>query len=131
MGVNDILGKYGGGPYVDFEFLAPNSKKPGKMKVKKIFTFFGGFVMKIEINISKYMPKDGLQLEWEDNSSIKVISHGEVNIKANCAGLVSLARLLLTLAQEEVPNGYHIHLDENNSLEDDSDNLVIERNDFI
>lgn len=87
--------------------------------------------MKIEMNVPKYKLKDGLQLVWENNFSIKVVSDGEVYIKANRAGLVSLARHLLTLAQEEVPNGCHIHLDENNSLEEDSVDLVIERDDFI
>ena len=33
MGENDILGKYAGGPHVNFEILAPNPDKPGKMKV--------------------------------------------------------------------------------------------------
>lgn len=33
MGENDILGKHGGGPHVNFETLAPNSAKPGKMMV--------------------------------------------------------------------------------------------------
>jgi len=33
MGENDILGKHGGGSHVNFEILAPNPDKPGKMKV--------------------------------------------------------------------------------------------------
>ena len=31
MGDNDILGKHGGGPHVNFETLKPNPNKPGKM----------------------------------------------------------------------------------------------------
>ncbi len=88
--------------------------------------------MKIEINVPKYMPEEGLQLDWENNFSIKVSKdNNEVTIKANCAGLISLARHLLTLAQQDVPNGSHIHLDENNSLEDGSIDLVIEKDDLI
>lgn len=33
MGENDILGRHGGGPHVNFEFLEQNSAKPGKMQV--------------------------------------------------------------------------------------------------
>ncbi|GAA0394138.1 RHS repeat-associated core domain-containing protein [Paenibacillus motobuensis] len=33
MGDNDILGKHGGGPHMNFETLVPNPSKPGKMKV--------------------------------------------------------------------------------------------------
>ena len=35
MGVNDILGKHGGGPHVNFETLIPNTTKPGKMMVDR------------------------------------------------------------------------------------------------
>lgn len=33
MGDNNILGKYGGEPHMNFETLAPNPAKPGKMQV--------------------------------------------------------------------------------------------------
>lgn len=33
MGANDILGKHGGGPHMNFETLAPNPTKPGKNMV--------------------------------------------------------------------------------------------------
>lgn len=33
MGDNDILGKHGGGPHMNFETMAPNPAKPGKMQV--------------------------------------------------------------------------------------------------
>ncbi len=35
MGVNDILGKHGGGPHVNLETLIPNTTKPGKMMVDR------------------------------------------------------------------------------------------------
>ncbi len=33
MGDSDILGHHGGGPHMNFETLAPNPAKPGKMQV--------------------------------------------------------------------------------------------------
>ena len=35
MGNSDILGKHGGGPHVNFEYLIPNPNKSGKMMVEK------------------------------------------------------------------------------------------------
>lgn len=87
--------------------------------------------MKIEIDIHEYMREEGLVLDWENNFSIRVLGGDEIIIKANSAGLTSLARHLLTLAQEDVPNGSHIHLDEYNSLEEKSVDLIIERDDSI
>ena len=40
MGDNDILGKHGGGPHVNFETLKPNPNKPGKMMVDQIYHVF-------------------------------------------------------------------------------------------
>lgn len=88
-------------------------------------------MMKIEIDIPKYMHEEGVVLNWENNFSIKVLGGDEIIIKANSAGLTSLARHLLTLAQEDVPNGSHIHLDEYNSLEENSVDLIVEKDDSI
>ena len=44
---------------------------------------------------------------------------------------MSLARHLLVLAQEEAPSGCHIHLDEFNSLEDGSVELILDKNDDL
>lgn len=84
--------------------------------------------MKQEVEIIKYDSNKGLQLSWENNFSIEVKSEGrEVLIVANNEGLISLAKHLLTLAQEEVLQGTHIHLDQYNSLEDGSIDLIIEK----
>lgn len=87
--------------------------------------------MKTEIDIPKYVPEKGLILNWENDFSIKVFGGNEIIIKANRAGLTSLTRHLLTLAQEGVPNGCHIHLDEYNSLEEKSVGLIVERDDSM
>lgn len=62
---------------------------------------------------------------WEPGFAISArIDGGQAVISANREGLVSLANHLLALAKE--PAGAHIHLDEHNSLEDGSCELVIE-----
>ena len=50
-----------------------------------------------------------------------------MEIKANNSGLLSLARHLITLAQNNVPDGSHFHLDEYNSLETGSSDLIISK----
>ncbi len=67
-----------------------------------------------------------MKIEWIEGSEIAVnIYNKEVTVSANKEGLLSLARQLKALA-EGVP-GDHIHYDEDNSLEEGSAELVIER----
>ena len=76
----------------------------------------------------KYDRNIGLQLCWHPGFSIKVSSdNSEVTISANREGLLSMANHLLNLAQADVPPGTHIHLDSLNSLEDGSDEIIIEK----
>ena len=80
----------------------------------------------IQISVPKY--NDCIQLNWEEDFKIKVSNDCDtLMIEANKGGLVSLARHLLLLAQEDVPNGSHIHLDEFNSLEDNSIGLILSK----
>jgi hypothetical protein len=66
-----------------------------------------------------------MNIEWEDGFSISVNANSdEVMVSANRAGLLSLARQLTALANEEP--GAHIHYDTYNSLEDGSKELVVE-----
>lgn len=82
------------------------------------------------VRIGNYSPASGIQLEWSPGFRIEVKVHvGEVLIRANQAGLTSLARHLLTLAEDAVPAGMHVHLDASRELEDESQDLVIERAD--
>lgn len=84
--------------------------------------------MKIEINVPDYTPPRGIQFVWEDGFTIKTEPHGDgFIIRANRDGLISLARHFLTLAQENVPPGWHFHLDDLNALEDGSCELIIEK----
>ncbi|MBR6553910.1 MAG: hypothetical protein IKT91_04815 [Clostridia bacterium] len=81
----------------------------------------------IKINIPEY--DDAIELIWDDNFKIKTsIPYDKITIEANREGLLSLARHLLLLAQEEVPNGSHFHLDDFNSLENNSVELIIAKN---
>jgi hypothetical protein len=66
--------------------------------------------MERTVKIGSY-DDSGLHLEWSQGFEISVLErNGEVTIKANEAGLVSLAQHLLTLAEKVVPTGAHIHL---------------------
>ena len=63
---------------------------------------------------------------WEEDFSIKCsIDNNSVIIEANKGGLISLARHLLELAQENVPEFQHIHHDEYNSLDSNSAELIV------
>ncbi len=64
--------------------------------------------------------------EWVDGFEIRVkIDTGEAVISANKEGLLSLAQQLTVLADKSA--GSHIHYDENNSLEEGSAELIIEK----
>lgn len=84
--------------------------------------------MKVNIEIPEYSPEIGIRTEWEQDFTIVVrIVDSSVIIQANRPGLISLARQLLTLAQDKVPKGHHLHYDKFNSLEEDSCELIIEK----
>ncbi len=67
-----------------------------------------------------------MDLYWEDGFRIRVRAdeHSAV-VSGNREGLLSLAHHLLRLAEESP--GSHIHLDEFNSLETDSAELILEK----
>ena len=84
--------------------------------------------MQYILNIEEYDKKNGVQLKWVDNYKIKVVNtNGETVIMANNEGLLSLANHLVSIAQSKVPESTHIHLDEYNSLEEGSSELIIQK----
>lgn len=84
--------------------------------------------MQRALDLPENRPGAGIERQWEDGFEISVVmDSGGVRILANPAGLVNLARHLLTLAQEGVPGGRRIRLAELNGLEDGSIGLIIER----
>ena len=67
-----------------------------------------------------------MEFEWVDGFEIKVkIEDGAAVISANREGLLSLARQLESLAETDGRD--HFHLDEYNSLEKGSAELIIEK----
>ena len=67
-----------------------------------------------------------MKVEWVDGFEIKVVvENGEIVISANREGMISLARQLTVLA-DGAP-GDHVYYDEQNSLEEGSAEMIIER----
>ena len=80
------------------------------------------------IEVPDYSPEHGLRYEWEEDYLIKTeLAYGACVIRANRGGLVSLARHLLVLAQDDVPAGHHHHFDDWGDLEPGSVSLIIEK----
>ena len=64
-------------------------------------------------------------MRWRDGSEIRVrIDNGAVVLSANKEGLLSLADQFADMAS--YGPGEHVHYDENNSLEEGSDELIVE-----
>lgn len=81
-----------------------------------------------EKKLPQYSSTDGLKLDWVNGFEIKSnASDGNIIIKANKEGLLSLANHIENLSQSDVPVGTHVHLDSFNSLEDGSDEIIIEK----
>ncbi|MEW2193104.1 Imm32 family immunity protein [Streptomyces microflavus] len=79
------------------------------------------------IDVPEYRVGEGFHFTWDDDFEIELtVGSAEVVIKANSAGLTSLARHLLTLAQQGVHEGSHIHLTADQEIESEID-LIIER----
>jgi hypothetical protein len=66
---------------------------------------------------------------WDDGAIVKTRADGarEIAIAANRAGLISLARHLVTLALETVPSGYDLHYSDLSILEEGSVQLHISK----
>ena len=69
-----------------------------------------------------------MEFKWEDGFTIatRIETDGSMVISANAAGLRSLANHFMALADEESRHS-HFHLDEYNSLEDHSVELIVEK----
>ena len=68
-----------------------------------------------------------MEFKWEDGFTIATrIEDDAIVVSANAAGLRSLANHFLALA-DDVSKGAHFHLDEFNSLEDHSLELIVEK----
>ena len=85
--------------------------------------------MEIILKIPEFSKTNGFQYNWHDNFKIEtqITDNKEIILSANKEGLISLANLLLNLAQDSVPINYHLHFDEYNSLEEMSKELIIQK----
>ncbi len=80
------------------------------------------------VEVGSYSPQQGLRMAWTEGFVIVVtLSADQVVVRANREGLISLAQHLLTLAEDGVPAGAHIHLSPHDALEAGSGELVLER----
>ena len=67
-----------------------------------------------------------MEIKWEERAEISVrVEDGVMVVAGNRAGLLSLSHLFANLAECEV--GEHVHLDEGNGLEEESKELIIEK----
>ena len=67
-----------------------------------------------------------MKIEWKDGAEICVrIDRDTAVISANREGLLSLAGQFAALA--DAAPGSHIHYDEDNSLEDGSSEMIVEK----
>jgi len=69
-----------------------------------------------------------MTFEWVENFTIRTgMGNSEFLISANKEGLLSLANHLIKLANDEFHPGCHFHLDNHNSLEENSIPLIVEK----
>ncbi len=85
--------------------------------------------MEVRLEIPEYSPDTAMKYNWEPGFDIGVrYENGVIFLTANREGLFSLTNHFLNLSQEKTPEGYHLHFDENNSLEEGSVELIIQKN---
>ncbi|WP_335937482.1 Imm32 family immunity protein [Streptomyces sp. PTD5-9] len=83
--------------------------------------------MDVVIDVPESEAGEGLRFSWDEDFEIELdVGPAEVVIRGNRAGLTSLARHLLTLAQQGVHEGSHIHLTASQEIESEAD-LILER----
>jgi hypothetical protein len=68
----------------------------------------------VTLTVPDYSPARGVVIHPEGEGGDVLVRQGEfgVEILANRAGLRDLARWCLALADEQAPNGSHVHLDQ-------------------
>ena len=65
--------------------------------------------MKVTLEIPEYN-ENAVDVIWEDGSQYSLVVSGDtVELSANKQGLLSLAKQLLYFANNELPNGSHVH----------------------
>lgn len=83
------------------------------------------------MNIDVPIYDGAIEMVWEEGFSVRcTVSDTAVCIEANKEGLISLARHLLMLSQDDVPEFSHFHIDEYNFLENNSTELILVKKNF-
>lgn len=96
-----------------------SEENPCLMMVKKLDKAFVENTISAVLEIPKYDPNQGVAVIWDSAARIhtEITDHWEFVISANRTGLLSLGQAFLDLADQNVPAGAHIHLDEHGFLE--------------
>ena len=79
------------------------------------------------LDIEKFVDKYLKILEELNQKIDKEKNKENIVISANKEGLLSLANHLVNLAQYDIPVGSHIHLDQYNSLEKGSNDVIFQK----
>lgn len=70
----------------------------------------------IVVGVIPYSPRRGLISDWDDDTVLRIevleTTAKTILVSGNAAGLTSLARHLLTLAQPSAPDGSHLDFDD-------------------
>ena len=84
--------------------------------------------MNVNVDIIPYSEEECICLEYVPGADIQLVKEfGGLTIRANAEGLRFLAKVCLTLAQEDMPKGYHVHFDGFDFVRGDNRELTIER----
>lgn len=84
--------------------------------------------MKVSVDIIPFSEEGCLCLEHVPGTNIEFgADHTGLCIHSNAEGLLFLARICLTLAQNDTPVGSHIHMDGLSFVQDHGFDLIIER----
>jgi hypothetical protein len=81
------------------------------------------FIVEIPEFVNCFAPQ---WMQAEYRLSVELHSNAIV-IMGDANGLKNLAIQLLSLTRDEAFSGYHLHLDSGQMLDDDSENLIIQR----
>lgn len=80
------------------------------------------------LDVPLYTRDRGTPVEFEEETRIHArVDGGSTVIAANAAGFRTLARLCLTLAADDVPDGAHVHLGEFAGLLPGTSEVIVER----
>lgn len=83
--------------------------------------------MELKINIPDY-DGDAMDVIWQDNSYYSTeVFDDEILIKANSAGLISIAKQMLYMAYNDLSKGSHVHYDRFFTKMNNKYSLIIEK----